>query len=97
MPTTDEKFNAARRRMGMVPKPTLQPAYTYNRKPIVIAPQPSGLEWTVELIEGVDAIRIVARAENVALARGAFDRAMKMWPDAEVRLCCGAVVLVKSG
>jgi hypothetical protein len=39
---------------------------------------------------------VLARAENVALARGAFDRAMKMWPDEDVRLRCGDLVLVTS-
>jgi hypothetical protein len=37
--------------------------------------EPAGLDWTVELWEGGQWTRVLARAENVALARGAFDRA----------------------
>jgi hypothetical protein len=85
------------RRMGMTSKPNLQPAYTYNRKPIVIDAEPSGLEWSVELWEGGRLTRVLARAENVALARGAFDSAMRIWPDDDVRLCCGEQVMVTSG
>jgi hypothetical protein len=81
---------------GMKRQPELRPAYTLNPRPTVIAAEPAGLAFTVELHEAGE-VRVLARAENVALARGAFDRAMKIWPDDEIRLCCGEAVLVRAG
>jgi hypothetical protein len=66
MPDTEKLFNTSRRRMGMVPKPTLQLAYTYNRKPTVIDAEPAGLAFAVELHEAGE-VRVLARAENAAL------------------------------
>jgi hypothetical protein len=42
-------------------------------------------------------VRVIARAEGIDLARGSFDRALKRYPDQDIRLCCGAAVLVTSG